>query len=220
MYGAEKGNFYTEKEVQLWMPARLLKIDNVELNYIAARKENKLLIAFTNQSATPVTTLVTVNSKQARLSAKTSISTYTAAAKNIPVKDSSFTVTVPANGIAAVALDNVQMNTAFQQKILSTTHDTSSDFAAISEGHAKAMLFKMGEYARRLYVYLEDDDNTWKQAKLVYTDAKGKEQVVTKAEYPFEFTIPVDLKKPVRFSLHLTGVNGQEVKSKTIELGK
>jgi hypothetical protein len=220
MYGAEKGNFYSEKAVQLWMPSKLLRIGNVELNYIAARKDNKLLLAFTNQSAKPVTTLVTVNPMQAKLSAQTSIRSFTAAGKNIPVKDSTFTVTVPANGITAVAVEGVQMNSTFQQRILSTTNDTSSDFATISEGNAKAMLFKMGEYARRLYVYLEDDDNTWKQAQLVYTDAKGKEQVVTKAEYPFEFTVPADLKKSIRFSLRLTGVDGKVVTSKTIELGK
>ncbi len=40
MYGAQKGKFYTEKDVQFWMPARLLDISSTELNYIAARCGN------------------------------------------------------------------------------------------------------------------------------------------------------------------------------------
>lgn len=219
MYGAAKGNFYSEQAVQLWMPARLLRIDNVELNYIAARKGDQLMFAFTNQSAQAVTTRVTVNAALARLAANTRVHAYTAG-EAVQVQDSSFTITVPANGIAAIALDHVQMQTSFQQRILHTMQDRSSDYATFAEGQAKALLFKLGEYGRRLYVYLEEDDNSWKQASLVYTDAAGKEQVVTKKEYPFEFTVPVSLTKPVRFSLRLLGVDGKEVHTKTAELGK
>ena len=220
MYGAVKGRFYSEKNAQLWMPAKLLRSNNVELNYVAARAGNSLLLAFTNQSAKPVTALITVNPVQATLSAATAARSLSTAGQKITLKDSSFSVTVPANGITAIALDKVQMNTGFQQKILAATKDNSTDFAAIPEGNAKAMLFKLGEYARRLYIYLEDDDNVWKQAKLVYTNSKGNQQELIKSAYPFEFTVPVDLQQPVRFSLQLTGVNGNVINSKTIELGK
>ena len=203
MYGAAKGVFYTEKDVQLWMPARLLSIGNVELNYITARKGNKLLLAFTNQSGRNVTTTVTVNPSLVKFSAATALTGFTGAIKN-SFRDSSFTVTVPANGITAVALTNVRPVSSFQESILQSSNDKSNDYLEIKEGNAKALLFKLGNYGRRLYVYLEDDDNTWKKASLKYTDVKGKEKIIAKTEYPFEFSIPVDLKKPVRFSLQLT----------------
>lgn len=220
MYGAAKGDFYTEKETQLWMPAGLLRTDNVELNYIAARKNNKLLLAFTNQSAKPVTAMVTINPWQAKMQPGTKVQVLSGAGTGSTARDSSFAVTVAANGITAVALDNVQMNAGFQQQILNNIADKSNDYIALPEGNAKAMLLKMGSYARRLFVYLEDDDNKWKQVRLIYTDAEGKKNVLTKNEYPFEFTVPVQLKQSVRFSLQLTGVNGSIVSGKEVELGK
>lgn len=214
MYGAAKGVFYTEKDVQLWMPAKLLNIDNVELNYVAARKDDKLLLSFTNQSNKAVKTKVTVNPLQAKVSTTSSITSFDTKSQNNTLKDSSFFITVPANGIASIAIANVSMKSSFQNKILANTNDKSSDYATIEEGNAKAILFKLGDYARRLYVYLQDDDNVWKQAKLIYKDVNGKEQTITKAEYPFEFTVPVNLKKTIQFHLLLTGVDGHETTSK------
>jgi len=219
LYGAARGMFYDQKDVQLWMPARLLKSSNVELNYVAARKDNKLLLAFTNQSAKPVTATITLNPSLVKASAKSTISSYTEKLA-IAIKDSVFTINVPANGIAAVAINNVITNATFQQRLLNGVADNSKDYATIPEGNAHAFLFKLGAYARRLYVYLEDDDNKWTTAKLVYTDAKGKKQSVVKDEYPFEFTVPADLRRAISFSLELTGTDGKTVTSSTIELGK
>jgi hypothetical protein len=217
-YGHTKGRFYSYSGIQLWMPARLVKSESVELNYVAGRLGDTLLLAFTNQSAEPVTTTITLNPKWVQVKQHAALQILNGAAGNL--KDSSFTVTVPANGITALALTPVVIHSTFQSKILAAVHDKSSDFATISEGNTKALLFKLGNFGRRLFVYLEDDDNKWKKAELVYTDKKGKKKTVQKTAYPFEFTIDVDIKKPVKFSLVLTGTDGKLVKSKTYQLGK
>ncbi|MCH5686162.1 hypothetical protein LWM68_19020 [Niabella sp. W65] len=81
-------------------------------------------------------------------------------------------------------------------------------------------MFKLGSYARRLYVFLQEDDSKWKSAKLVYKIGEQQPLTVQKAEYPFEFTIPVGHNHPVRFHLELAGRDGKLVKSNEIELGK
>lgn len=219
LYGAQKGSFYTESKVQLWMPARLLNINNTELNYIAARKDNKLLLAFTNQSAKPVTAAVTINPSWVKFKVSSVVSTY--AGKLVKgLKDSSFTITVPANGIAAVAVSDATARSSFQQKILDTSYtEISRDYAKLKAGNAHAMLFNLGEYSRRLYVYLEDDDNKYRQASLIYTLASGKEVRIDDKAYPFEFTVPVDKGQPIPFYLSLTGVDGNEEKSESVTMG-
>jgi hypothetical protein len=218
MYGAQKGTFYTENDVQLWMPARLLNIDNVELNYIAARKDNKLLLAFTNQSGKSVSATVTINPTWVKLNGKSTVLTYTGKLSK-GLKDSSFTITVPANGIAALTIQNVTTQSSFQQKILTADHDNTTDYIKLAAGNAHAMLFKLGDYSRRLYVYLEDDDNKYKQASLIYTTVSGKEARVDDAAYPFEFTIPVSKEQPVTFYVELTDINGKEQQSEKVVLG-
>ncbi|HEY8896493.1 MAG TPA: hypothetical protein VIM79_16820 [Niastella sp.] len=143
MYGVQKGNFYTQKDVQLWMPARLLNIENVELNYIAARKGDQLLLAFTNQSARPVTTKVTINPALVKCSRNSSVVSYTDK-QRLVLKDSSFTVTVDANGITALAITPVQTGSSFQEKLLSADAEHTNDYIKLNTGNAHAMLFQLG----------------------------------------------------------------------------
>lgn len=213
MYGMRPGTFYTEKDAQLWMPSRLLRISNTELNYIAARKDGKLLLAFTNQSASPVTATVTVNPRLVGFSRLSSARSLAGSAG--PLKDSAFTVTVAANGITAVALENVQPQSSFQQKILAAADDRSSDYVKLETGNAHAMLFKLGGYGRRLFVYLEDDDNKITRATLHYGDT-----AVTDNTYPYEFTVPLKDGEDIRFRLSVTDRQGRTTQSKAITLGK
>lgn len=217
MYGAAGGDFYTEKGAQLWMPSGLLRCGNVELNYIAARKADRLLLAFTNQSAAAVTGSVTVNPSLVKLSRQSRVRSLTGG--NAPqLRDSVFTITVPANGIAAVAVENAAPDVKFQQ-ILSATGDKGKDYAEIKTGHAKALLFKLGAYGRRLYVYLEDDDNQWRSVRLHYTDASGKTKQLEDDSYPFEFTVPLEKLYAVQCWLTLEKAGGGTVDSEKITLG-
>lgn len=219
LYGAQKGNFYAESGAQLWMPARLLNINNTELNYIAARKDNKLLLAFTNQSNKPVTARVTINPRWVKWAGKSSLATYAGKTAG-PLKDSSFSITVPANGIAAVAVNGVQARAAFQQQLITAdAQDAGGDYARLKAGNAHALLFRLGQYSRRLYVYLEDDDNKYSKASLVYAHGAGKEERLEDRAYPFEFTVPANSSREIRFHLLLTAVDGKETQSETITLG-
>ncbi|WEK37694.1 MAG: hypothetical protein P0Y53_09285 [Candidatus Pseudobacter hemicellulosilyticus] len=219
MYGAEKGKFYTESAVQLWMPEGLLRIDNVELNYVAARKGDQLFLAFMNQSNAAVSSKVTINPAKAPVKGSSGIRFFTEK-QTAALKDSVFTITVPANGITAIAVDGLQLPAGFQDRLLADRGDKSRDFLELPEGNARAILFKLGDYGRRLFVYLQDDDNKWQQAVLTYKIGKGKKQTLVKKEYPFEFTVPVSPDQPVSFSLTLTDRSGKNTSSKTVELGK
>ncbi len=219
MYGSHAGSFYTEKDVQLWMPSRLLRSENVELNYIAARKGNRLFLAFTNQSPQPVTSKITINPSLVKLSAKSQLRSLTGNEAG-SLRDSSFTITVPANGIAAIAIEEAVPSVQFQQKILSATGDSGKDFAEIKTGNARALLFRLGTYGRRLFIYLEDDDNKWRRIRLHYTDAAGNVRQLEDNTYPFELTVPLEKVYAVQCWLTLEKKDGSTVESEKITLGK
>lgn len=218
MYGSRAGSFYNVKDVQLWMPARLLSTGSRELNYIAARKGNRLLLAFTNQSAAPVTSSVMLNPALVKTSAASRI-TSLSGTKAGALKNGTFSCSVPANGIAVFVVEDAVPAVAFQQKILAKTRDKGNDYSEMPTGNAKALLFKLGAYGRRLFVYLEDDDNKWRSARLHYTDAAGREQQVNDAAYPFEFTVPVQQAHSIQCWLTLTKEDGTVITSEKISLG-
>ncbi|MCH5598397.1 hypothetical protein [Niabella ginsengisoli] len=89
-YGTSKGVFYGRKQLQLWMPSRLLKIDNVELNYIAARAGDTLYLAFMNQSAMNVTSKVTLNPNWITSSPSATITTISENGHSKKLTDSTF----------------------------------------------------------------------------------------------------------------------------------
>lgn len=219
-YGAKKGKFFQFENVQLWMPSRLLGIDNIALNYISAKKGDTLFLAFMNQSQKVVNTQIAVDPSRVGFSGNTRVRSLYPAEQSLMLKNGTFQVNVPAGGITALAISGVKISSSFQDQILNVKKDNRSDYAHIQEGDAKAILFKLGAYAQKLYVFLQEDDTKWKKARLIYKINGKTEAAVDKNEYPFEFTVPVDKAKPVSFRLELTDKNGQLVKSKETELGR
>jgi hypothetical protein len=219
-YGASKGNFYGRENVQLWMPERLLSIDNIELNYLSARSSDTLYIALSNQSTEKVISSVKINPEWVKAGENTHVKLLNVAGKAKWQGNGVISVEVPANGLTAIAISPVKILSPFQQKILSVKQDTSKDFTEIKEGNTKAFLFKLGELGRRLFVYLEDDDNQWREVKLSYKYENGEEKSIVKKEYPFEFTVDINNHLLVSFSLELKDKEGKKVQTNTCFLGQ
>ncbi len=219
-YGARKGQFLKFRDVQLWMPARLLQIEDIALNYVSARKGDTLLLAFMNQSKAEINTLVSIDPSLVAFSGNSVIRNLYPSERPGDLNNGKFRLYVPAGGMAAVAISGVKIRSSFQEQLLNVAKDDRSDYAAIPEGDTKALLFKLGAYAQRLFVFLQEDDTKWKKARMIYK-IKGKaEKVIDKNEYPFEFTVPVDLGKPVSFHLELTDTKGKLTRSGVTELGR
>ncbi|MDF2192710.1 hypothetical protein [Paraflavitalea sp. CAU 1676] len=219
LYGAQKGRFYADNDVQLWMPARLLKIASNELNYISARKGNSLYLAFANQSGKAVTTTVSIDPARVQLQRGSGLRSFTGP-QQAKIKDGSFVITVPANGLAAVQIEGAVIRSSFQQALLDSNYSaTGKDYIKLKSGGAHAMLMRLGRYDRRLYVYLEADDNKISKATLVCTKSDGAQITIVDTAYPFEFTVPVAQHGAVRFDLSLTGVDGKVQQSEQVILG-
>ena len=121
-YGSKKGKFYDVKDVQFWMTERLLKQENKQLNYITGRKDNQLLIAFTNQTDKAQKSKITINKDLLKTSGKSKISKIwvdnKAQISNQKIENYSFDVEVSPNGITAVLIDGINAKIKFQQKVL------------------------------------------------------------------------------------------------------
>ncbi|WP_449049470.1 hypothetical protein [Parapedobacter sp.] len=206
MYGHHPGKFENEVGVQLWIPSGLLEIDQIELNYISARKGDKLYLAFMNQSDQPVSARVLVNDALVRCDEP---------------DQCSFTVEVGPSGIETVVLGNLEINPAIQDKIIATTDGAvGNDYLEIQPGNAKAMLMRLSDVANTVYLYLSDDESSVRSARITYTDLTGNEQTIVDKSYPYEFTVPLDKhQKGLRFQLEVEDVNGHVKRSEDLRLG-
>lgn len=206
MYGHQKGSFYGVEGVQLWMPKDLITIDNVELNYLSARKGDQLFVAFMNQSNKDVSARISFNRDLVSFNEK---------------GDYNKAVSVPAGGIKTIVFDDVKTNVSFQNMLNTKAELKGSHYQDIPIGNAKAMLFEFGDYGSRAYIYLSDDDDDVKSTKLSYLDEEGNTKDLVDTAYPFEFTIPLSAKASgISFRLTVVDKDDKAAKSGTITLGE
>jgi hypothetical protein len=195
-YGDRPGKFYGFTDATLWMPQRLIKTGQVELNYLTARGDGRLYVAFTNQSREAVTTEVAFN-LDVLPAAGRGTHRVKVIADGRPVADTTLTqgrlpVSVSPMGITAVVIEGLVIEPKFQHKLLAAASAQAwkQDYAEIAWGGTRAMILNFGPAAKTAYVYLQADDTEYKEVTLRYEIGTSKAEI-TDAVYPFEFTVPL-----------------------------
>jgi hypothetical protein len=208
-YGDRPGKFYEYDDAALWMPQHLLKTGSVELNYVAARGEGRVYLAFANQSNDDVTTEVVFNREvlpeSSRGQFRVRVLGDAQAAQDVVLKDGRFPLKVGARGQTAVVIEGLTVSPKFQHKLLAAKADQAwkQDYAETAYGNARAMVLNFGPAAKTAYVYLQDDDAKFKAVTLSY-EVGGQKKMETDAAYPFEFTVPLAA-DATEFKFQLTG---------------
>ena len=125
-YGSRPGRFYGRENVWLWMPRRLLATSDVELNYLAARGDGELLVAFTNQSVRAVSAEITFNPELLPMLAGKSFTAEVwrdnRRTGEQTVTDGKTRIEVSPEGITALIVRGVDIRPRFQQQL--TDRDT------------------------------------------------------------------------------------------------
>jgi hypothetical protein len=221
-YGHAPGSFYGEQGVRLWMPPKLLEVEDIELNYISGYRGNDLYIAFTNQSDRKVVTGFTLNRALTELSSEYSITRWQENRKTGTEKGRghSLQVEVAPHGISVVKISGVTPRVGFSDALFGKATAIPNDYLEIEVGNARAMLIGLGDYGRRAYIYLRDDDSKIREATLRYKDAAGIEQTVTDGDFPYEFTVNLpEGATGLRFSLQTRDRAGRVEATRELSLG-
>lgn len=225
-YGNRPGRFYDREQVWLWMPRRLLESSDVELNYLAARGDGELLVAFTNQSTRTVSSLITFNPELLPTMAGKSLTAElwrdNRPAGEVTVTDGKVRIEASPEGITALIVRGVDIRPRFQQKL--TDRDAEGwrhDYCEQEFGHARAMLLNLGRELKSCYVYLQDDDSRFRSVAMTYRIDGRAAQTLRDTSYPFEFTaeVPADARQVV---IELSGVttDGRTVRGEAFKLSK
>ena len=192
-YGDRPGTFYGEEDAILWMPQRLLELNNVELNYIAARGNDSLYLAFTNQSPEPVLSSVRLNEDALGhpLEERYMVDQWVNNRKSesFEMADGRFDIEVPGDGILAVAICGMAPESEFQRRILDYEAELwANDYLEGEFGDFRAMLLNLGEGMKSAFIYLQAADDEFDEVTLHYETNGGAGSVVKDA-YPYEFTV-------------------------------
>ncbi len=206
-YGDRPGHFYGDQDVWLWMPRGVLKIDNVQANYVTASGNGNFYAVLKNQSDRAIEVEVQVNADVVS----------EAAARSYPVRiwkdneiapagelnDGKIRVTLSPKGITAVAVDGLAAAPRFRDTILATETVPWQQGFAMAEspigtiqgmylGTLTGMVLNFGEKTW-LYAYLAGDfENISEMEEVTFHYQAGDEwQEYTVSKFPWEFSVPL-----------------------------
>jgi len=217
-YGSKPGKFYGEDGVNLWMPKNSLTVSHPELNYISGYNETGLFLAFTNQSEDAVKAIVTIIPEWTTGSIG-EIEVLSDGGTTSPLSNSSFEVKVPANGIIAVKVKGLSPKMGFQKQFLAKGPSLVNSLQEIDFGKARAMVINLGEYDRRGYIYLQEDDARFSSVTLFYQGEGGNVNRLLDEHYPFEFTLPLKgIDEGISFWFSAINTEGKEETSEKFRL--
>lgn len=213
VYGAP-GKFYDQTNVRPWMPSGLVKTDNVQVNSIAARGDKSLCIALMNEC----------NRELKDVTVKLAIPTGThratlwrdnqRQADKVVISDGIMQITLSPKGITALVIENIATAAPFQSKFTASPSPPQAithQRIQTSVGEAQAMRINFGPDLTWMYSYLAADRDIIKSAK-IHVVLGNREEVLTDDSFPFEFSLPLVAKAPIKTVTFKTKTNIGEVR--------
>ena len=195
IYGANKGIFYGEKDVMPYMPKGLLETDNLQLNYISARGNNKLYVAFTNQYTDNVKATVFLDAQKAGIDPekeyKCQVWKDNKVTSEITLKDGKVTIEVSPKGITAIAIVGAEPKAEFQKALNTETPTWSKDFSQVGFEDDQAVIFNMGKGITSAYIMTAANNEIFTKVTVKYRFDNGDWKNVSRIGYPYEFTVEV-----------------------------
>lgn len=201
VYGHASGNFYTDQQVQLWMPAHVLKVDNEQINYLTAYGNDKFYISLLNQSDMDQTVTFQLNPNLIPFNFGKAYKTNVWA-ENLPIQKQSITdgklkIQVKAKGITSLAIENISILPKIQADItdqsIGKMGKNSYKIIQSSVGKISSSILCLGKGLSQVYVWMEANPSQLKKVKLEYRfSALNEWKSMEDSNYPYEFRVPLE----------------------------
>ena len=190
-YGHRPGAFYGE-EAWLWMPSGLAESSDTELNYLAARSDDALYLAFSNQCGRQVKASIRLNPAYLDITSQKTYKVRLLSPEGAcsDLSEGCFTVSVAPNSLTAVKIEGIHPRPDLQRQLQEHTNVWRKDYAASRDNRVRCMLLNMGNKDCRVLLYYDICDS---QFSSVTAEINGKRH--TCHTYPYEFSLPVDTKR-------------------------
>ncbi len=225
-YGDRPGKFYDEKDVRLWLPRKLLKSDNKQVDYLAGYGNGKFYIALWNQSFKVEKVKIELNPDLVNCSGKHTARVWkdNLNSGTLNVYDNKFEFEISPKGIIAYAIDGVEVKTRLHSKMFDEESITLDEKSIVTDlntpfGKVHGMLITMGRGLTTSYVYTEALPEDVISARLKYRQGSGNWQEAVDTIFPFEFTTQIEEEKgDFEFILEVENAKQKILRSDTVTL--
>ena len=187
-YGAKAGKMYDEEGMWFNNARDVVKSSDINVNYVAAKKNGTFGAALVNESANAVSSDITLGGALAGFNGAVTLYDEAGNKTETTATNGVFNVNIPAKGIvtAMVKSDLVTKPAYALDKILynPTLEKTQSEH---TNGKGYVIQFNPDKY--HAYVYVTDKDI---KALTVEYEVNGEKKTVTDNKYPYEALVKVE----------------------------
>ncbi|NQU44392.1 hypothetical protein HQ520_13970, partial [bacterium] len=222
VYGHAPGTFFDVEGVWPWLKRGLITVDNKQIDWLGARKNDLFCAALMNEDLDPVTVTVTLGEEITGgrpFSGEATLYEKGGRKTTAPIREGKITVTVPARSLVGLTVESAAVKEpAF----------ASVDFESLKnrkEGNAIALpgegdfgtghVLQIDPRSWFAYSFIPNDAGELRNATLNYRIGEGnwRKEVIDK--YPYEKIVEVsDPAAPFTFYWETTGLDGVWSKSK------
>jgi hypothetical protein len=198
VYGSAPGTFYGDSGVRLWMPAQLLRSDNIQVNYVSGYGNGNFYLALMNQSDAAIEPTMTLHPDLVPVDVG---NTYTLRVWDQDGNQSSgimeggsLTTTIPPKSMVSVSIDSLAAFPRFQKRFYDEDAKALGRESYLEVdtpfGKVTGMIMRMGAGLTHAYVWLQADEEVLHGATLQYrVDQEWLNNQDT--SFPFEYSIPL-----------------------------
>lgn len=198
IYGAKSGSFYDHENVRPWMPAGVVKVSDVDVNFVSARSEAGFYIAFMNTCDRELRD-VEVQLNADRFEALPELAEAKvwvgneAQPEGMPIRSGRFQVSLDPKGITAIHVPGLRPRVQFQDEF-----GQAPEFTLVNEGEStiagcevETSVLTFGPNLRWTYAWLRSDQGKpeIKGLKLALTLDDGTIIEQTDDSFPYEFHV-------------------------------
>ncbi len=195
VYGDRPGKFYNIENVNLWMPKKLFKIDNQQIDWVSGYVSDKFCIAFLNQSFSEETFTVNFDKSKLLLGPLALRLDKGFENQNYKVNDNTLTLSVKPKSILTLVVEGSKIQSKLRSKMLDSSRQnlTDASFKIEDESFGKvyAYLISMGKGLTKAHIYTDSLPNDTISTTLKYKIDDGKWQSLTDAVFPYEYTLKI-----------------------------
>lgn len=194
VFGAHPGKFYDEENVMPYMPSDIVKVSDIQANYLTAYGNGKLYLALSNQSDRDIEVKVDFDQEKSfidpSLEYTCKVWSQNEPSEQLKVNNGSIVLPLMAKGITAIAIDGVDVKPAFQS-IFGKENGPKwkKNYTSVGFEDDRAVLFDFGDALRSVYVWNEADNSRFSKVILHYSIDGEPEKTMIEIGYPYEFTV-------------------------------
>ena len=230
VYGAQVGEVYGNKDINLWMPLKALQSGNTAINHIFGIGKDALYLVLMNTSNVEQQADIVLNQDKIPFDSGKKYPTvlYSANGKlqeGNYMDNGKINTTIPAQSLVVVEIKGLRIAHPFHQiDGQEQSFNENLNFKRVNTGHEMlgtitGMLINFTKESTDAYIYSDITEDKVKKAILEYKIDGGKWCKVVDAVYPYEFSISLDdPKQKIIFKWFSELENGDKAESGQMEL--